>query len=133
MEMKSSINLGEKVYSKGDIIVLDFGNENVGYEKSGVRPCVVLSNEGLNSSSGNIIVAPMTNASHKKDEDGKLWMLPTQVHLSKTYYRCLDFNSVLQLEDIRAVSKKRILRYLGFVSVETQERISKTLYHMLVK
>ena len=121
-----------EAYSKGDILLVDFGNNNVGHEKQGVRPCVVLSNEGLNNASGNIIVAPMTNADHKKDENGRLWMLPTQVHLSKSYYRHLDFNSVLQLEDIRSISKERIIGYKGYVSIETQERINRTLYFMFV-
>ena len=129
MEMSKSKKLSEQAYKKGDMVVVDFGYDSVGDEKSGRRPCVVLSNS---CRSNNVIIASMTNANNKKDSSGYINLLPTHVFMSSKYYRSLDTDSILQLEDIRSVSKQRIVKYVGYVSVKAQLDINKKLQNMLI-
>lgn len=120
-------------YQKGDMIVIDLGYDSIGNEKNGRRPCVVLSNNSMGQNSNNIIIAPMTNANNKKDSSNHINLLPTHVFMSSKYYRSLDTDSVLQLEDIRSISKQRIVKYIGYVSVKTQSDINNKLYSMLIE
>ena len=126
-------DLTKGTYQKGDMIVVDLGYDSIGNEKNGRRPCVVLSNNSMGQNSNNIIIAPMTNANNKKDSSNHINLLPTHVFMSSKYYRSLDTDSVLQLEDIRSISKQRIVKYIGYVSVKTQSDISNKLYSMLIE
>src|SRR5699024_5601306 len=74
----------------------------------------------------------MNNANNKKDRSNYINLLPTHVFMSSKYYRSLDTYSILQLEDIRSISKKRIITYIGYVSVKTQLDINKKLQNMLI-
>ena len=126
-------DLAKGTYQKGDMIVVDLGYDSIGNEKNGRRPCVVLSNNSMGQNSNNIIIAPMTNANNKKDSSNHINLLPTHVFMSSKYYRSLDTDSVLQLEDIRSISKQRIVKYIGYVSVKTQSDINNKLYSMLIE
>ena len=126
-------DLTKGTYQKGDMIVVDLGYDSIGNEKNGRRPCVVLSNNSMGQNSNNIIIAPMTNANNKKDSSNHINLLPTHVFMSSKYYRSLDTDSVLQLEDIRSISKQRVVKYIGYVSVKTQSDINNKLYSMLIE
>lgn len=126
-------DLTKGTYQKGDMIVVDLGYDGVGNEKNGRRPCVVLSNNSMGKNSNNVIIAPMTNANNKKDSSNHINLLPTHVFMSSKYYRSLDTDSVLQLEDIRSISKQRVVKYVGYVSVKTQSDINNKLYSMLIE
>ena len=126
-------DLTKGVYQRGDMIVVDLGYDGVGNEKNGRRPCVVLSSNSMGQNSNNVIIAPMTNANNKKDNSNHINLLPTHVFMSSKYYRSLDTDSVLQLEDIRSISKQRIVKYVGYVSVKTQSDINNKLYSMLIE
>lgn len=125
-------DLTKGTYQKGDMVVVDLGYDSIGNEKNGRRPCVVLSNSVMGHRSNNIIIAPMTNANNKKDSSNHINLLPTHVFMSSKYYRSLDTDSVLQLEDIRSISKQRVVKYIGYVSVKTQSDINNKLYNMLI-
>lgn len=98
---------GNLKYRKGDIVIVNLGT-GVGDEKQGLRPAVVISNDIMNSTSDNILVAPMTDYENKLDENHRVVLLPWQVFLSNKYYKKLKKSSVVQLEDIRSVSKQRV-------------------------
>ena len=117
-------------YLQGDIILTDFGENNVGSEKTGYRPSVIISNNAMNEMSDNIIVAPLTNAEHKK-KNNYLHLLPTQVLLEKRFYNTLESDSVLQLEDMRSVSKERVGAKIGYVTKKTQREINKAFLDAL--
>lgn len=120
----------ERVLKRGDIVSIDFG-VNVGREKSGIRPAIVLSDATTNTRSENIIVAPTTAYINKVYSGERANLLPSQFILSKKFYRQLDKTSIVQLEDIRSVSKKRINNFLGDLSdrslLEMNECIKRTL------
>ena len=120
-----------RILKRGDIISIDFGI-NVGREKSGIRPAIVLSDAVTNERSGNIIVAPTTAYINKIRSDGSVDLLPSQFILSNKFYRQLTRTSIVQLEDIRSVSKKRINNFLGDLSDKSlkqmDECLKKTLF-----
>lgn len=118
-----------RILKRGDLISIDFGI-NVGREKSGIRPAVVLSDAVTNERSENIIVAPTTAYSNKIYE-GRVDLLPSQFILSKKFYRQLEKTSIVQLEDIRSVSKKRLNNFLGDLSDRSLEEMNECLKRTL--
>lgn len=104
----------KKVYSKGDIVLVDMGPNTQNTEKSGIRPCVVISNDIMNENSMNMVIAPLTNAEHKKiNGTDRYYLLPTNVMIERDGINNLDAKSIVQLEDIRSISKKRVVKYIG--------------------
>lgn len=119
----------KRILKRGDIISIDFG-VNVGREKSGIRPAIVLSDATVNERSENIIVAPTTSYFNKM-QNGRVKLLPSQFILSNKFYRQLAITSIVQLEDIRSVSKKRINNFLGDLSDKSLEDMDECLRNTL--
>lgn len=115
---------------RGDIISIDFGI-NIGREKSGIRPAIVVSDERMNKMSQNIIVAPLTKYSNRINGNGVVELLSTQFILSKKFYRHLKNTSIVQMEDIRSMSKKRICGVDGKLSDKSVEDMKACLRDML--
>lgn len=117
---------------RGDIVSIDFG-VNVGKEKSGIRPAVVLSDIVTNERSENIIVAPTTAYINKINKgQTKARMLRSQFILSRKYYKQLNRTSIVQLEDIRSVSKKRINNFLGTLSEKSLKDMEQCILNTLL-
>jgi mRNA interferase MazF len=91
---------------QGQIYICDLGNDNIGSEQSGERPCLVIQNNILNKTSDIVIVVPITSK-HKKH-------LPTHCVLKQEKYPFMLFkeNTIL-CECIRAISKKRLSKLIG--------------------
>jgi mRNA interferase MazF len=113
-------------------IVNVFFGENVGYEKNGQRPAVVVSSDTVNRTSGNITVVPLTKEENKIDpRTGKVKkLLDSQYRLLKNKYK-LNYNSIVQCEDIRTVSKERIGDIIDFVDDTDMKQIEKRLKFLL--
>lgn len=113
-----------------DIVMVDFG-DNVGSEKNGVRPAVIVSKENINRSSGNVIVAPITKAMNKYDDCGRLRLYSSQVFLSDNFFTGLTYPSIVQYEDIRSISRNRIISNIDYLSelkiYESQKAIKSIL------
>lgn len=114
------------MHHKGEIIVVDFG-QGLNSEKSGKRLAVVVSANLINSWGDNIIVAPLTNSQNKQRKDGTLKLLDTHVYLSNNYYKELKHSSILQLEDIRSVSRERIKESIGRLSSQNINEANRKL------
>lgn len=117
-------------FKKGDVIIVDFGEENFS-EKSGVRPAVVLSNNIMNEKSSNIIVAPLTNSDNKIRVHGDISLSPVQLYMSNKYYKEIKYNSIVQLEDIRSISKKRVKRHVTKLSSQNYNEVNNKLKVLL--
>ena len=104
---------------QGQIYICDLGDNNIGSEQSGERPCLVIQNNILNATSEIIIVIPITSKCKK--------VLPTHYILTNDKYNFLtyDKNTVL-CECIRSLSKKRIKKLIGQIDNEDLEEILKT-------
>lgn len=107
-------------FPRGTVLTAFLG-ENIGHEKSMMRPVVILSNEQINRTSSNVIVAPLTDAKNKIDiKTGKVRLLPSQYELKKSDCSFLTFDSIIQFEDVRSISKERLGTSLGIVPVHVQ-------------
>lgn len=104
---------------QGQIYICDLGQDNVGSEQSGERPCLVIQNNILNATSEVIIVVPITSKRKKS--------LPTHYILTNKKYDFLTFgeNTVL-CECIRSLSKKRLGKLLGQIEMNDLEEVLKT-------
>ena len=100
---------------KGDVYYADL-NPVIGSEQGGVRPVVVLQNDIGNKYSPTTIVAPMTTKTKT--------YVPMHVKLKEDF---LAKNSILLLEQIRTIDKRRLLSKMGSISQESQNQIDKVL------
>lgn len=91
--------------NRGQIYTCFLG-ENIGFEKSkmAARPCIIVSTQRINHESGNVIIIP-----HPK----------------------LQFDSVIQCEDIRCVSKARLSKFICNVRSDDMNNIKKRLKNAL--
>ena len=110
--------------NRGEIYTCYFG-ENIGYEKSKIqaRPCIVVSKDQINHESGNVVVIPLSkNIKYADDTHTKL-KYPYHYALYKSKYTKLTYDSAVQCEDIRCVSKSRLCTYIGHVQPEDMKEI----------
>ena len=103
------------IYKKGDVFYADL-NPVIGSEQGGVRPVVILQNDIGNRYSPTTIVAPMTTKTKT--------YVPMHVKLKEDF---LAKNSILLLEQIRTIDKRRLLSKMGSISLESQDQIDKVL------
>lgn len=89
---------------RGDIFFADL-SPVVGSEQGGVRPVVIVQNDIGNKYSPTIIIAPITSQLHKAK-------LPTHVGITADEYG-LPKNSVILLEQVRTIDKKRLREKIG--------------------
>ncbi|MCB0414810.1 MAG: type II toxin-antitoxin system PemK/MazF family toxin [Bdellovibrionales bacterium] len=100
------------MYQRGDVWKVKLYPTR-GAEQDGIRPCLIVSPNSLNSNLENVIVLPMTKSL-------KPW--PTRVELT--------LNQVAGqacIEHIRSVSKTRLIEKLGTISLDELATISKRL------
>lgn len=114
--------------NRGAMYTCYFG-ENLGHEKSRLeaRPCVVVSSNDINYNSSNIIVVPLSKNIKYADTEKKVLKYPHHYVLKKKNYAKLEYDSVVQCEDIRCVSKARLVNYICNVSKEDMKNISKRI------
>ena len=103
---------------RGDIYYADL-SPVVGSEQGGVRPVLVVQNDIGNKYSPTVIVAAITSQIHK----GKL---PTHVEISASEYG-LPKESVILLEQIRTIDKKRLKEKIGYLTPEMMEIVNEGL------
>ncbi|MCI6157575.1 type II toxin-antitoxin system PemK/MazF family toxin [Peptoniphilaceae bacterium SGI.137] len=88
---------------RGDIFFADL-SPVIGSEQGGVRPVVVIQNNVGNQYSPTTIVAPMTSQLTRH-------RLPTHVRVKSD--KGLPKDSVILMEQIRTIDKKRLLEKIG--------------------
>lgn len=103
---------------RGDIYYADL-SPVVGSEQGGIRPVLVVQNDIGNRYSPTIIVAAITSQIHK----GKL---PTHIEISASEYG-LPKDSVILLEQIRTIDKRRLKEKIGFLAPETMSKVDEGL------
>ena len=94
---------GDWVYRRGDIYLANL-NPFKGSEQGGTRPVLVLQNNDGNIYCPTLIIAPMTTQLKKVD-------LPT--HASFERVKGLPLPSMVSLEQIKTIDKRRVISYLG--------------------
>ena len=100
---------------RGDIYQADL-NPVFGSEQGGYRPVLVIQNNRGNKYSPTVIVAAITSRLKTK--------LP---HVLLRNIKGLDKNSVVLLEQVRTIDKKRLDNYVGTLTKEQMQKIDKAL------
>ena len=104
--------------ARGDIFFADL-SPVVGSEQGGVRPVLVVQNDVGNKFSPTVIVAAITSRIAKSQ-------LPIHVELTMEDHR-LDRDSVVLLEQIRTIDKRRLKEKVAHLGPETMRRIDRAL------
>lgn len=94
---------------RGDIIIVDLGQHETSVQ-SGIRPCVVISNNKANRHSPVITVVPLTSKIRKKQ------YLPTHVFLNGYRNAGMDRHGLALCEQITSVAYSDVLEVAGRVS-----------------
>jgi mRNA interferase MazF len=88
----------------------------IGHERKKMRPCLVISPNEMNQHISTAIVAPMTTKGRK---------YPTRVSCSFQGKK-----GQIVLDQIRTVDKKRLVKRLGVISKNSQEKTLQILQEL---
>lgn len=103
---------------RGDIYYADL-SPVVGSEQGGIRPVLIVQNDVGNRYSPTVIAAAITSQKEKAK-------LPTHIELDSE--DCgLSRNSVVLLEQIRTIDKKRLKEHMGLLDAKSMLRINEAL------
>jgi mRNA interferase MazF len=103
---------------RGDIFYADL-NPVVGSEQGGTRPVLIVQNDVGNKYSPTVIIAAITSQIDKAK-------LPTHVELKGDEYK-LEKDSVVLLEQLRTIDKKRLKGKITFLDKEMMSKVEKAL------
>ena len=103
------------VIRRGDIYYADL-RPVIGSEQGGIRPVLIIQNDTGNKHSPTVIIAAITSKMNKAK-------LPTHVEVDSHKYNIIK-DSVILLEQIRTIDKKRIDERLGCLSSDTMEKVN---------
>ena len=103
---------------RGDIFYADL-SPVVGSEQGGVRPVLIVQNDTGNRYSPTVIAAAITSRMNKAK-------MPTHIELPASAYG-LTRNSVVLLEQIRTLDKRRLREYLGRIDEKLMAEIDAAI------
>lgn len=106
------------IVKRGDIFYADL-SPVVGSEQGGIRPVLVIQNDVGNKYSPTVIVAAITSQINKAK-------MPTHIELSGDVYG-LSKDSVVLMEQIRTIDKKRLKERIGHMDEENTKDIDEAL------
>ena len=103
---------------RGDIFYADL-SPVVGSEQGGVRPVLIVQNDTGNRHSPTVIAAAITSQTGKA-------RLPTHIELSARTYG-LPKDSVILLEQIRTLDKKRLREHMGRLDEPLMQKVDSAI------
>jgi len=103
---------------RGEIYYADL-SPVVGSEQGGIRPVLIVQNDIGNKYSPTVIVSAITSQINKAK-------LPTHIEISASEYG-LPKDSVILLEQIRTIDKKRLKDKIGYLSPEMMKKVDEAL------
>ena len=89
----------------------------IGSEQGGLRPVLIIQNDIGNAHSPTVIAAAITSQFAKAK-------LPTHIEISKCG---LTKDSIVLLEQIRTIDKRRLKTYIGELDDEAMEQVNKAI------
>ena len=104
-------------FKRGELYYADL-SPVVGSEQGGVRPVLIIQNNVGNKYSPTVIVAAITSQINKAK-------LPTHIELNTDYG--LQKNSVVLLEQLRTLDKRRLKEKIGIVDTSKMRKIDNAL------
>lgn len=106
------------VIKRGDIFYADL-SPVIGSEQGGIRPVLIVQNDIGNKYSPTVIAAAITSQINKAK-------LPTHIEISAQEYGLLK-DSVILLEQIRTIDKKRLREKIGHLDEELMTKVNEAL------
>ena len=106
-----------KAIRRGDLFYADL-NPVVGSEQGGIRPVLVIQNDEGNHFSPTVVAAAITSRKAKNS-------LPTHILLENV--PGLAPTSLLLLEQLRTIDRKRLRGYIGRISKEKMLEVDAAL------
>ena len=103
---------------RGDIFYADL-SPVVGSEQGGIRPVLIVQNDVGNKFSPTVIAAAITSQQSKAK-------LPTQIQLGAQNCGLLK-DSVVLLEQIRTIDKKRLKEKMGCLSPQAMMQVNRAI------
>lgn len=103
---------------RGDVYYADL-SPVVGSEQGGIRPVLVLQNNVGNKYSPTIIISAITSQINKSK-------LPTHIEINATDFG-LSKDSVVLLEQIRTIDKKRLREKIGHLNEDVMHLVNDAL------
>ena len=107
------------VVKRGDIYYADL-SPVVGSEQGGVRPVLIIQNDTGNRYSPTVIAAAITSQTGKA-------RLPTHIDLPVSDSQGLSKDSVVLLEQVRTLDKRRLREHMGHVEEQVMEKIDTAI------
>ena len=108
----------DNIVKRGDIFYADL-SPVVGSEQGGIRPVLIVQNDTGNKHSPTVIAAAITSQMGKS-------RLPT--HIPLTALSCgLPKDSVILLEQIRTLDKRRLREHMGKLDVGVMHRVDTAI------
>jgi len=108
----------ERGIRRGDMFYADL-TSGVGSEQNGFRPILIIQNNAGNKYSRTVIAAIITS---RVDSKAKL---PT--HYPIKAQQGLERDSLVLLEQIKTLDKRRLREYIGTLDDETMNEVDKAL------
>ena len=109
-------------FLRGDIYYANL-EPHLGSEQGGIRPVVVVQNNTANCYSPNLIVAPVTSNTAKKPDH--------QAHVLVDGNRAFLQPSMILAESVQTISKGRLIRPMGRLSIPELIRLNYALLYQL--
>ncbi|MCL2353916.1 MAG: type II toxin-antitoxin system PemK/MazF family toxin [Defluviitaleaceae bacterium] len=103
---------------RGDVFYAEL-DPVIGSEQGGVRPVLIVQNDIGNKYSPTIICAAITSQINKAK-------LPTHIEIDCTKYTLVK-DSVVLLEQVRTVDKKRLKEKIGHLDENFMSRVDRAL------
>ncbi len=106
------------IVKRGDIYYADL-SPVVGSEQGGIRPVLIIQNDIGNKYSPTVIAAAITSQINKAK-------MPTHIELTAKDYG-LSKDSVILLEQIRTIDKKRLHEKIGHLDSRLMQKVNDAL------
>ena len=113
-----ALTFGEDMIKRGELYYADL-SPVVGSEQGGVRPILIVQNDTGNKYSPTIIAAAVTSQINKAK-------LPTHIEINANEFG-LSKDSVILLEQIRTLDKRRLKERIGELSPLKMARVNTAL------
>ena len=107
------------IVKRGDIYYADL-SPVVGSEQGGIRPVLIVQNDVGNKYSPTVIAAAITSQINKAK-------MPTHIEIDAREYG-LAKDSVILLEQIRTIDKRRLKEKIGVIDVNLMNKVNEALY-----
>lgn len=101
MEKEKQKKLLPPKFIRGGVYIADLGVDAKTGEQIGKRPVVVIQNDKANKIKPTLVVATVTTTFPKK-------LHPVHIKLTPEKYKRISVDSVVQLDQIKTISKDRI-------------------------